>query len=175
MAEVFQRGSAVLDYWLAHPEGLTVRPLNARVERAVGPVPFGPAEALVVRKPGGRTRVIAADAIVAVAPASEELYLDDPGGDPVHKRAAALARVALAGGAWLAPRVARQSRRAAVAVYRASRAGGAWLAPRLALGCRRAAAGTAAACHSLAARAASRRAMSGDSPQTWPFESYSKD
>ena len=31
----FSRGSTVLDYWLAHAEGLTVQPLGARVEEVV--------------------------------------------------------------------------------------------------------------------------------------------
>ena len=46
---VFPRGSTVLDYWLAHAEGLTVQPLGARVEEVVVMPPVGRAEALIVR------------------------------------------------------------------------------------------------------------------------------
>ena len=48
-APIFRRGSAVLDYWLVHAEGLTVQPLGARVEEVVVAAPVGRAEALIVR------------------------------------------------------------------------------------------------------------------------------
>src|SRR6267378_1983607 len=41
---VFSRGSTVLDYWLAHAEGLTVQPLGARVEHVIVKAPVGHAE-----------------------------------------------------------------------------------------------------------------------------------
>ena len=31
---IFSRGSTVLDYWLAHAEGLTIQPLGVRVEES---------------------------------------------------------------------------------------------------------------------------------------------
>lgn len=129
---VFWRGSAVFDYWLAHPEGLTVRPLNARVERAVGPAPFRPAVAVVVRAPGGRLRRIPAEKIVAVDPANEELILAGAeGNDPVHEHVARVAgraaRATAAGAAWTAPRAGAT----AAAGARGFAAGVRWLAPRL--------------------------------------------
>ena len=160
MAEVFQRGSAVLDYWLAHPEGLTVRPLDARVERAIGPVPFGPAEALVVRSRSGRERVIPAEQVAAVVPANDELILDRSergGGDPIHDSVARV--VGGAGRNLVAGALVVWD--GAVFSCRAGRAGAVWAAPRVASGCR-----------SLAARRPARRDTSGDSPQTWPVEAY---
>ena len=45
-APVFVRGSTVLDYWLAHAEGLTVHPSGARVEEVVARAPVGRPETL---------------------------------------------------------------------------------------------------------------------------------
>lgn len=178
MAHVFARGTAVFDYWLAHPEGLTVKPLNARVERAVGPAPFQPAVAVVVRGASGRTRRIPADAIVAVDPANEELILAGPEGqDPVHEHVARVAgrtlRLTATAAAWFASCVVE----GAALVVRAVAAGtrwttprardaavtsARWAAPRAAAGGRRA----VSAGRSLAARRTSRRDASGDSPRT---------
>jgi hypothetical protein len=99
---VFSRGSAVLDYWLTHPEGLTIRPGNGRVERATGPVPFGPAESLVVRRRNGRLRRIPAAEVIAVDPAREQLILE------AHEKRPAVAGRAVA--AWLGPRIAHGCR-----------------------------------------------------------------
>lgn len=178
MGHIFARGTAVFDYWLAHPEGLTVRPLNARVERAVGPAPFQPAVAVVVRAASGRTRRIPADAIVAVDPANEELFLaGSEGDDPVHEHVARVAGRALqliaTGVAWIASCVVEGAVlvvRAAAAATRwatprarvAALTSARWLAPRAASGCRR----VVGAGRSLAARRASRRDVSGDSPRT---------
>src|SRR3954453_12332790 len=74
---VFSRGSTVLDYWLAHAEGLTVQPLGARVAEALTPPPAGRAEALIVRSPMTRRRKkIPADSIAAVEPSAGNLLLD---------------------------------------------------------------------------------------------------
>ena len=76
---IFSRGSTVLDYWLAHAEGLTIQPLGARVEAVVVVAPIGRAETLVVRSRLTRRRmVIPADAIAAVAPSTGDLLLDAP-------------------------------------------------------------------------------------------------
>src|SRR3954464_14740402 len=75
----FPRGSAVLDYWLAHAEGLTIQPLGARVEEVVVVAPIGRAESLVVRpRLPPRRRRTPADAIAAVAPSTGDLLLDAP-------------------------------------------------------------------------------------------------
>src|SRR3954447_16403407 len=74
---VFSRGSTVLDYWLAHAEGLTVQPLGARVVQVVVTPPAGRAEALIVRSPMTRRRKkIPADSIAAVEPSAGNLLLD---------------------------------------------------------------------------------------------------
>ena len=76
---IFSRGSTVLDYWLAHAEGLTIQPLGARVEEVVVVAPVGRAESLVVRsRVTRRRRTIPADAIAAVAPSTGDLLLDPP-------------------------------------------------------------------------------------------------
>jgi hypothetical protein len=73
----FSRGSAVLDYWLAHAEGLTVQPLGARVEEVVAGAPVGHAEALIVRsRMTRRRRAIPTASIVAVEPSSGRLLMD---------------------------------------------------------------------------------------------------
>jgi hypothetical protein len=88
MAEVprtpsFPRGSAVLDYWLVHAEGLTVQPLGARVEAVVLSAPVGHAESLIVRSRITRRRTaIPAESIVAVAPSAGQLLLDTPEREP---------------------------------------------------------------------------------------------
>lgn len=94
---VFSRGSPVLDYWLAHAEGMTVQPLGAVVERVLVPAPLEPPEALVVRHPSsGRERTIPADAIASVEPAAGELRLV---AEARPRRAAVAARYA-ARAAW---------------------------------------------------------------------------
>jgi hypothetical protein len=73
----FSRGSTVLDYWLAHAEGLTIQPLGARVEEVVVVAPVGRAESLVVRsRLTRRRRTIPADAIASVTPSTGDLLLD---------------------------------------------------------------------------------------------------
>jgi hypothetical protein len=148
----FSRGSAVLDYWLAHAEGLTVQPLGARVEEVVVATRAGRAEALIVRSRVTRRRKsIPAASIGAVEPSTGELMMDVPERDvrariphPTGEQiAAARARarrgalVARGGAgstlAWLRPRAVRLGRTSAeagrLAAARASR-GAAWLAPR---------------------------------------------
>lgn len=73
----FPRGSAVLEYWLVHAEGLVVQPHGGRVERVVVGLPAGRAEALIVRSSiTGRRRTIPAAAIAAVEPSGGRLLLD---------------------------------------------------------------------------------------------------
>jgi hypothetical protein len=142
----FSRGSTVLDYWLAHAEGMTVQPLGARVEEVVVTPRVGHAEALIVRSRVTRRRTsIPAEAIVAVEPSAGELLLDAPPRVPrtrvilawLQPRAVAAGRAGKArssqGAAWLAPR-ARAVAPTSVAAVRACAArtaqGAAWLAPR---------------------------------------------
>jgi hypothetical protein len=74
---VFPRGSTVLDYWLAHAEGLTVQPIGARVEEVVVTPRVGRAEALIVRSRMTRRRKeIPAERIAAVEPATGQLMLE---------------------------------------------------------------------------------------------------
>lgn len=73
----FSRGSAVLEYWLVHAEGLVVQPSGARVEHVVLAQPVGRAEALIVRsRMTGRRRTIPAGAVAAVEPAAGRLLLE---------------------------------------------------------------------------------------------------
>lgn len=74
---IFSRGSTVLDYWLAHAEGMTIQPLGARVEEVVAVAPIGRAEALIVRsRMTRRRRSIPAESIAAVEPSVGHLLLD---------------------------------------------------------------------------------------------------
>jgi hypothetical protein len=114
---VFEQGSKVHEYWLAHAEGFHVvsgrRPRD-RVHHVVVDRERGSATALVVRrKPGRRPRRIPVRSVSAVDPFERVLYLAPP--QPVRS-AAKRAR----------PRVTR----AAAAAGEAQRAGVAWLRPR---------------------------------------------
>jgi hypothetical protein len=131
----FPRGSPVLEYWLAHAEGLVVQPLGARVEEVVvAAAPGGRADTLIVRsRLIRRRRTIPAAAIAAVEPSSARLLLDAPG-QGAAGRAMRRARVdGAAALAWLRPRVAAGAT-AATAYMRRAAAGAArgieWLAPR---------------------------------------------
>jgi hypothetical protein len=76
---IFSRGSTVLDYWLAHSEGMIVQPLGARVEEVVVGPPIGRAEALIVRsRMTRRLRAIPVESIAAVEPSAGHLLLDEP-------------------------------------------------------------------------------------------------
>ncbi|MGH3001604.1 MAG: hypothetical protein ACRDM1_02865, partial [Gaiellaceae bacterium] len=82
-APVFLRGSNVLDYWLAHAEGLRLEPLGVRVESVVVREPVGRAEALIVRsRLRGRRRAIPAGAVASVDPSAGVLVLDAPAPRP---------------------------------------------------------------------------------------------
>jgi hypothetical protein len=178
---VFVRGSAVLDYWLAHAEGLTVQPSGARVEEVVASPPAGNTEALIVRtRMTRRLKEIPADSIVAVEPLLGHLLLEQSANGTSHRvprpspetivaarvtvrrgsrfvgeHAVGAARTTHAGSRralrWLRPRAAHTGR-AAMALSRAAAtaavAGVAWLAPRIA-----AAAGATAAAVARAALA----------------------
>ena len=134
---VFARGSAVLDYWLVHAEGLTVEPLGARVGEVVMAAPAGRPARLIVRSPRTRRRrTIDAGAISAVEPAGGTLLLDtvDTRGERARvARASAVrfSRSAAAGtaaaAAWTRPRAARAASTAARHVALGTR----WLAPRV--------------------------------------------
>src|SRR3954462_10989712 len=131
----FSRGSAVLDYWLAHAEGLPVQPPGARVEEVVVAPRAGRAEALIVRSRVTRRRKsIPAESIGAVEPTAGELLLDVPDRDPRWKIAAARSTAGAAAAlAWLRPRTVRAGRTSAYAARigaaRTSQVA-AWLAPR---------------------------------------------
>ena len=131
----FSRGSAVLEYWLVHAEGLVVQPLGARVEHVVVAVPAGRADALIVRsRLMHRRKTIPAAAISAVEPSSGRLLLDAQH-ETGALRALRLTRAGIAAVlAWLRPRVVVCA--AAVASYTRLAAtwtvqGIEWLAPRI--------------------------------------------
>lgn len=101
---VFPRGS-VLDYWLAHSEGMTVEPLDAVVEQVVASPPSGRAERLIVRKrTSRRVREIAAKDVEAVDPARGLLLLERK---RKQRRTGRTLRATGAGVSWLAPRTGR--------------------------------------------------------------------
>ena len=131
----FTRGSTVLDYWLAHAEGLTVEPLGVPVESVVVSQPLGHAEALIVRSPvTRRRRAIPAASIAAVAPSAGHLLLETPIREagpriPLPSNAsltAAGATAARAGGLALA-----HGTRAGRSARAGLTAGAAWLRPRV--------------------------------------------
>jgi hypothetical protein len=184
----FPRGSAVLDYWLVHAQGLTVEPLGATVEGVVVSAPFTPPKARVVRNPHGEERVIPVEAIAAVEPAAGRLLLDGetrvarrlprPSQERVAQaravardgasRAAAVGATAFV---WLRPRAIR----VAVACGRGIRlacgyviAGTVWLTPRVVAAARASAAAGVRGAHSLAVWIASRTDRSARAPRTRP-------
>ena len=154
----FSRGSTVLDYWLAHAEGLTVQPLGARVEEVVVKPPVGRAEALIVRsRMTRRRRKIPAASIAAVEPSAGNLLLDaDAAGPGMHiprpspERIAAASAGAQRGGRYARTQVsdaARATGTGTLGAYawarpKAASAGAktalgfAWLAPRARHGAR---------------------------------------
>ena len=96
---VFPRGSHVLEYWLAHAEGFTVRS-RGPVERVIVEPLYGRATALVVRSGVLRRReVVSAAAVTAVDPEARVLELEQEPAPPKQPARATRA------GAWLAPRV----------------------------------------------------------------------
>jgi hypothetical protein len=148
----FARGSAVLDYWLAHAEGLTVQPLGARVEEVVAGAPVGHAEALIVRTRMTRRRqAIPTASIVAVEPSSGQLLMDvqTETRPPVQMLRPAL-RLTRTGSvtafSWLRPRAVRAGKTTAqqsrVAAAHTAR-GVAWATPRVVTGARTAGAAVA--------------------------------
>ena len=154
----FSRGSTVLDYWLAHAEGLTVQPLGARVEEVVVRPPVGRAEALIVRsRMTRRRRKIPAASIAAVEPSAGNLLLDaDAAGNGMHLPRPSPERIAAArAGAQRSGRYARThvtdaaratgtgtlgayawARPKAASAGTKTALGFAWLAPRVAHGAR---------------------------------------
>ena len=116
----FSRGSAVLEYWLVHAEGLVVQPLGARVEQVVVARPAGRADSLIVRsRLLHRRSTIPAAAIAAVVPSAGRLLLDTrekTGSVQALRSTEAAAALAL-----------RRTRATAAAVL-------GWLRPRVVLG-----------------------------------------
>jgi hypothetical protein len=151
---VFERGSNILEYWLANAEGFLVRARGSRVgvvrRVSVDPV-GGRATDLVLRTRLHGTRVVPATTIVAVDPARQVLELDVEerpsrfagfAGRLWGRRRIAvslLARAPRATASRLAPRietaglaVLRVARTAATAAPRRLDETSAWLRPRLA-------------------------------------------
>src|SRR5262245_10094566 len=132
---VFPRGSTVLDYWLAHAEGLTVQPIGARVEEVVVTPRVGRAEALIVRSRMMRRRKeIPAERIAAVEPATGQLLLE-----PAAQRAVRIphpSRDHFAAAGTTALRGGHAARTQVNTATRATRAGTTaavvWLRPRAA-------------------------------------------
>jgi hypothetical protein len=105
---VFPRGSHVLEYWLAHAEGFTVRS-RGPVERVIVEPLYGRATALVIRAGFFRRRqVVSAAEVAAVDPEARVLELDERPRPPREPSQAA-ARVRSAS-AWLAARVRHAAR-----------------------------------------------------------------
>jgi hypothetical protein len=142
----FSRGSAVLEYWLIHAEGLVVQPLGARVEHVVVAVSAGRADSLIVRsRLMHRRKTIPAAAIAAVEPSTGRLLLDSQektGAVRALRWTTAAAAVALrwmratAAGvlAWLRPHVVVGGAAVASAMRLAAAwtvQGIQWLAPRV--------------------------------------------
>ena len=119
----FSRGSTVLDYWLAHAEGLTIQPLGARVEEVVvvAPVP----------------RRVPRRALSPDAPPQDDPGRRDRLRHALHRRPAAR-RGGAAGAAASVPRpsperIAAARAHAAGSVQRTqagTRSAAAWLRPR---------------------------------------------
>jgi hypothetical protein len=129
----FSRGSAVLDYWLVHAEGLTIQPLGARVEEVVVTAPVGHAEALIVRSRMTRRRkAIPAASIVAVEPSAGRLLMDAHTGSGLRTPRLSPERIAAA--RINAGRGQRFARAHAAGALLSTRAGSvaalSWLRPR---------------------------------------------
>ncbi len=139
-ATVFERGSNVLDYWLAHAEGFDVvarGKRRRRVDHVVVDRQLGSASVLVVRsKRGRRHRVIPVVAVSAVDPFERLLYLSPrrrPGADVARVRPHVVqaARTAHRAGHVAVDRLAPRAVLAARVTRRQSIRAALWLAPRL--------------------------------------------
>jgi hypothetical protein len=135
-APVFVRGSTVLDYWLAHAEGLTVHPSGARVEEVVARAPVGRPETLIVRSRMMRRRKeIPADSIAAVEPSSGHLLLEATAASGSSLRIPRPSPEQLAGARDTAARGGRLAQAGALSAARltgtGSRSALSWLRPRL--------------------------------------------
>jgi hypothetical protein len=155
---VFRRGSNVLEYWLDHAEGFEIRDrrrVRGHVESVLVDLQSGRTHALVVRSSRlGRTRVMPADAIVAVEPFSRVLVPRRERSAPVRAGSATVRGVSAGRGA-----LGRGARGAASGLA----AGAVWTAPRVA----RAAETTGARCASGASRAWRRLALATTATYTW--------
>ncbi len=127
----FSRGSAVLEYWLVHAEGLVVQPLGARVEHVVVAVSAGRADSLIVRsRLIHRRKTIPAAAIAAVEPATGRLLLD------TEQETRSVRTLRWTGAATVV--ASRRTRAATAVALRRTRAASAtllaWLRPRVVAG-----------------------------------------
>jgi hypothetical protein len=132
---IFSRGSAVLDYWLVHAEGLTIQPLGARVEEVVVAPPVGRAESLIVRsRVTRRRRAIPAESIAAVEPSAGQLLLDSREATAPRLHAPRLSPERIAAARTTAERGGRLAQRYGAGGLRWAHAGTvagiAWLRPR---------------------------------------------
>jgi hypothetical protein len=132
---IFLRGSAVLDYWLVHAEGLTVQPLGVRVEEVVVAAPVGHAEALIVRSRMTRRRkAIPAASIVSVEPSAGTLLMDARTEAGLGRRASRLSPKWIAAARINGGRGQRFARAHAAGALRLMRTGSvaalSWLQPR---------------------------------------------
>jgi hypothetical protein len=134
---VFPRGSHVLEYWLAHAEGFTVRSRGS-VERVIVEPLYGRATALVVRSgPLRRRRVVSAAEVAAVDPEARVLELErtpkpeprpKPRKEPRTPRVRPLVRAVWAAlaalVAWFAPRLRAFAREALAVMLMVTAAAG---------------------------------------------------
>ena len=176
---LFRRGSRVHAYWLANSEGFALG--RGRVESVVREPEAATVDALVVRTPLRRRRVVDPDAVAAVDPVQRVLLVERRprrrlpvrttlgrarSGTAPYARAAAGATAR--GWAWTRPRAATALRLAlALARAYAIRAGqelaatAAWLRPRLAEAATRSSAAARARAAALARERRRRRSRPG--------------
>lgn len=125
---IFQRGSNVREYWLAHCEGFAVvgSATRSRVRAVVVDPADGRAHHVVVSgRTSLRTRVLPAERIESVDPFDRVLYAE--GRHTMRAVAGTFAHAAAILHVWLRPRL----RTAAVSLRTRSREVVAWLLPRL--------------------------------------------
>jgi hypothetical protein len=118
-AHLFERGSNVVDYWLAHAEGFEVgsaRIGSERVERVIVDPTTGRAKGLIVHAPFRRRRLLRAEAFIAADPLRRRLHLErnsEQQTSPTGKEAiSALVAMAL----WMQRTLPPLARRAALGI-----------------------------------------------------------
>lgn len=116
---LFERGSNVVDYWLAHAEGFEVgsaRIGRERVERVIVEPTTGRARGLIVHAPFRRRRLIRAEAFIAADPLQRRLHLERDS-EPQTASAGKEAISALVASAlWMRRTLPPLTRRAAVRI-----------------------------------------------------------